>query len=156
MSQRGVSIMEAMVVVSVLAITALITTPPLLQWKRNAQLRSLTFQIASTLQLARNHSLLHRDLVVITFTNNSYRIFVDNGDGGATAGDWLLGGTERLLFAYDTKPGVELNSNFPSNRFRFKGFGRNQPGTVTVRGASCSQRTRIVINAIGRIRTELE
>jgi prepilin-type N-terminal cleavage/methylation domain-containing protein len=156
MKHSGFSIIELVVAVSLIAVVSLIATPPLLRWKKNAEMRGETFRIATALHLARNYAIKYGDLVVIEIEANGYHVFVDNGEGGALAGDWVRSGQERLLVSYDCRPGMVLSSNFPANRFRFKKMGRNQPGSIMVSGNNGKTKTRIVVNVLGRIRTEVE
>lgn len=156
MKRSGFSIVEMVIAISLIAILSLVIMPPLLRWKKNAEVRSEAFRIAATLHLARNRAITYGDLVVIEIKPNGYRVFADNGAGGAFAGDWLKSGQEELLTSYDCRSGMVLSSNFPANRFRFKKIGRNQPGSIMVTGNGGDTKAKIVVNVLGRIRTELD
>ena len=153
MRSRGISLIEVVTVISIISISTLVAIPPLLSWKKNAELRGTAAKLTNSLQLARNHALINREYVVTKFNQKNYQIFVDNGDGGAAPGDWARSGDEKMLCSYQHPPGVSISTTFPSERFRFKGFGRNQPGSIVLRGANGSQ-VRIVVNVLGRIRAE--
>ncbi len=155
MGSRGFSLVEAVAVVSIISIGTLIATPPLLSWKRNADLRGAAAQLTSSLQLARTYALINQEHVVIRFGQKQYQIFVDNGDGGANPGDWLRSGEEKLLCLHSQPAGVALSTSFPYDKFRFKGFGRNQPGTVTL-SSSHGRTVKIVVNVLGRVRAEFD
>lgn len=151
--QTGITLMEVVTAVSILAVLTLIATPPLLAWKKNAELRGAVSRTAVGLQLGRTYALANREYVVLDFQSNRFRVFVDNGAGGAVAGDWLKTGAERVLREYEFPPAISCSTNFPSDRFRFKGFGRNQPGTIvmTQQGGNTS---KVIVNVVGRIRVE--
>jgi Tfp pilus assembly protein FimT len=151
--QTGTTLMEVVTAASILAVLTLIATPPLLAWKKNAQLQGAVSRTTAGLQLARTYALANREYVVLDFQSNRFRAFVDNGAGGAVVGDWLKTGEERVLREYEFPPAIACSTNFPSDRFRFKGFGRNQPGTIvmTQQGGKTS---KIIVNVVGRIRVE--
>ena len=153
MGSRGFSLAEAVTVLSIISISMLVAAPPLISWKKNADMRGAAAQLTSSLQLARNHALINQEHVVIKFGPEQYQIFVDNGDGGANPGDWLRSGEEKLLCLHGQPSGIALSTSFPNDRFRFKGFGRNQPGTVTMSGGN-GRKIKIIINVLGRVRAE--
>ncbi len=155
MGSKGFSLVEAVTVLSIISIGTLVATPPLLSWKRNADIRGAAAQLTTSLQLARNYALINQEHVVIRFGSDHYRIFVDNGDGGASPGDWTRTGEEKLLCHHTQPSGVALSTSFPYDKFRFKGFGRNQPGTVTM-NSSNGRSVKIVVNVLGRVRAEFD
>ena len=152
MNSRGLTLIELMSVVGIMAIGALIVTPPLLCWKENAELRGAAAKLTTSLQLARNHALHNREYVVTEINNQNYHIFVDNGDGGGILGDWTQSGAEKILCSHKPPPGINISTTFSSGRFRFKGFGRNQPGSIVLSRSDGSS-VKIVINVLGRVRT---
>ncbi|SHH95985.1 GspH/FimT family pseudopilin [Desulfofustis glycolicus] len=151
--QTGITLMEVVTAVSILAVLTLIATPPLLAWKKNAQLQGAVSRMAAGLQLGRTYALANREYVVLDFQSNHFLVFVDNGAGGAVAGDWLKTGDEQVLREYEFPSTIACSTNFPSDRFRFKGFGRNQPGTIvmTQQGGNIA---KVIVNVVGRIRVE--
>lgn len=151
--QTGITLMEVVTAVSILAVLTLIATPPLLAWKKNAELQGALSRTVVSLQLGRTYALANREYVVLDFQANRFQVFVDNGAGGAVAGDWLKTGDERILRDYEFPPTISCSTNFPSDRFRFKGFGRNQPGTIvmTQQGGNTA---KVIVNVVGRIRVE--
>jgi len=151
MSSRGFSLVEVVTVLSIISIAALVAIPPLLSWKTNAEIRGAAAQLTTSLQLARNYALINQEHVVIRFGTKQYQVFVDNGEGGANPGDWLRSGEEKLLCLHDQPSSVDLDTSFPYDKFRFKGFGRNQPGTVTMSSTN-GRSVKIVINVLGRVR----
>jgi len=152
-SRRGFSLVEIVIVLSIITIGTMVSIPPLLMWKKNAEIRGATSQLVSSLRLARNYALKHSDYVVTEFHGDGYEIYVDNGEGGGVFGDWVRSGEEKLLCRYKPSSGLLFSSNFHFNRFRFKGFGRNQPGTISLSNRGNST-VKIVVNVVGRIRSE--
>lgn len=153
--EQGFTLMEMATVIGIVAVISSLAMPPLLSWKKHAELRGSAARLAASLQLARNHALAHGEYVVISMQSDGYRVFVDNGEGGAVLGDWERTGTERLLRDDALHPSVTCSSTFPADRFRFKGFGRNQPGTISLvqrDGSTIS----IIVNVVGRIRLEMD
>ena len=155
MGSKGFSLAEVVTVISIISIGTLVSTPPLLSWKRNAEIRGAAAQLTTSLQLARNYALINQEYVVIRFGSKQYQIFVDNGDGGANPGDWVRSGEEKLLCLHDQPSGVELSTSFPYDKFRFKGFGRNQPGTVNMSSTN-GKSIKIIVNVLGRVRAEFD
>jgi len=153
MNQRGISLVEALTVVGIISISTAVATPPFIKWKADAAVRGTASHLTTSLQLARTYALIHQEYVVIKFGDDQCHIFVDNGEGGGTWGDWQRNGDEKLLYSFENTPGVSLESNFSGNRFRFKGFGRNSPGTIVLNKAS-DNRIDIVVNVLGRLRTK--
>ncbi len=153
MNARGLSLVELVTVLGIISVGSLVAVPAGLQWKTGADFRGTAARLVSSLQYARSYSYTNRELVVIDFQDKGYQIFVDNGEGGGHAGDWIRNGNERLLIAHQAPASVSIDTNFSSERFRFKGYGRNQPGSIFLKQRD-QENTRIVVNVLGRIRIE--
>ena len=57
MGSKGFSLVEAVTVLSIISIGSLVAAPPLLSWKRNAEIRGAAAQLTTSLQLARTYAL---------------------------------------------------------------------------------------------------
>mgnify|MGYP001556643235 FL=1 len=153
MNTRGLSLVELVTVLGIISVGSLVAVPAVLKWKTGADFRGTAARLVSSLQYARSYSYTNRELVVIDFHEKGYEIFVDNGEGNGHAGDWVRNGNERLLVAHQSPASVSIDTNFSSERFRFKGYGRNQPGSIFLNQSNLLN-TRIVVNVLGRIRVE--
>jgi len=87
MKNAGFTLMEAMIVVAIIAILAAISIPNFLSWRRNAELRAGAEELHSAVQLTKLRAVKERTNCVILFDDgdNSYMAFIDNGAGGGTA-----------------------------------------------------------------------
>ncbi len=105
-NEKGVTFVELMIVVAVIAIMVAFSVPAIIQWMPDYRLKKAGRDIYSNFQRARAEAIKRNTDVVFSFTAaafvpeggvGSYIIFVDDGSGGGTAGDDIQNGTERLL-----------------------------------------------------------
>ncbi len=104
MNQKGVTLIELIVVMVIIAIGAALTTPNIGGWLNNYRLRSATRDVASTLRLAQMKAVSNNTAYQVVFdtVNGSYIIQYQD-----TALNWVTeAGTQTL------PKGVKFNTTF--------------------------------------------
>ena len=97
-NNSGMTIIELMVVIGILAILAGIAIPGFIGWLPNYRLRSAADDLQSTLQNAKLRAIRENAIVRVNFnfgngTNGTYLAFIDNGvnaDNGIREADELM------------------------------------------------------------------
>ena len=150
---NGFTLYELLVVLAILAIIATIGTVSLLGVRERSRLSGLANTIKSDINRAKIIAARNKGYVVLQVSEGYYDLFVDNGAGGATAGDWQREGGEVRITRREIAPSIALTTNFPGDHLRLRSSGRIRPGTFTLEQRS-GKRIKVVINAVGRIRLE--
>jgi len=123
---RGLTLFEILVVIGILAIVSAFVVPNVMSWRSAMKLRGAINNLKGDLELAKARAIRENNLVVIKFNKNGYTIFVDNGAGGAVAGDWMKQVSELLLRNRNLPRGVIIDldsTTFANNRTRFNSRG---------------------------------
>lgn len=154
MDNKGMSLAEMLTVISIISILSICSIPPYLAYRNRSIIIGCANELVADMQLARNKALNSGDYVAIIFNDNGYYIFVDNGEEGGRAGDYIINGGEKVLLSKDISPLLAMKTTFSARRYRFKTFGRIKPGSVTLDNGS-GGRVKVIVSAIGRIRTEV-
>jgi|WetSurMetagenome_2_1015567.scaffolds.fasta_scaffold384163_2 type II secretion system protein H len=153
-SKSGFTLIELLVVVAILAILASIAVPSMLGQSSRARLRGAVSNLRGDLQTAKMMAIRENAVVVVNMYANSYRVFVDNGEGiGGIAGDWERNGNERLLVSRQMEPGVSIDlaaTNLLDDRTRFNDRGLPENFGRIVVTSQAGQR-QINVNRLGRI-----
>ena len=146
----GFTLIELMVVIAIMAITAAIGTPPFLQWRENAKLKGAVSNLRSGLEQAKLRALRENAFVAAILSDSGYTIFVDNG-AGANANNWTHNEDEQLLRNIRLPAGITLSTTRKNNRFRFNSRGRCIGITITTASINGRQMD-VVVSPVGRIR----
>ena len=149
----GFTLYELLVVLAILAIISTIGTVSLIGARERFRLSGLANTIKSDLNRGKIIATRNKGYVVLQVSKGYYDLFLDNGAGGATAGDWQREGAEVQISRRKIAPSIALTTNFPGNHLRLRSSGRIRPGTFTLTHRS-GRRIKVVINAVGRIRLE--
>jgi len=106
MNRKGVTLIELIIVMVIIAIGAVLTAPNIGGWMTNYRLRSAARDVASTLRLAQIKAVSTNTTYQVVFdtVNNSYIIQYLNTGGG-----WVADGTTQVL-----PTGVTFNTTFGS------------------------------------------
>ncbi|WP_282755912.1 GspH/FimT family pseudopilin [Desulfuromonas thiophila] len=113
--QAGFTLMELIIVVAIFAISAAIAIAGIISWLPNYRLNGAARELFSNMQKAKSEAVKRNTSIGITFTTvifpatgGGYTVFIDNGDGGGTAGNAIRDGGERLLFQVTMPPSCSL------------------------------------------------
>ena len=146
--QKGVSLIEILVSLAIMATLSAIAYPPLRGWYQRASIQSEVFQLVGCLHMAKMAAVKANSYVVIKATPTGFSAFVDDSR------DWIRQAGERLLVEYHLRNGLRMNSTYPSLRMRFRcGRPGVQPGRFFLTDAE-GRRMDVVIDIVGRIRVE--
>ena len=159
--QKGFSLTELMIVISVITILAAIATPAMTDWLANYRLKVAASDVYSALQLAKSTALKENADVVIWFNtaNNTYRAYLDNGvGGGGIPGNQIQDGTERTVKEGTLEGGVDMYSTSFSTwsnqtYFNSRGLANGGWGYVYLKSDSDKYR-RITVWTTGHIKIE--
>jgi prepilin-type N-terminal cleavage/methylation domain-containing protein len=146
MNQRGVTLMELLIVFVIIAIGAALTAPNIGGWLPNYRLRSATRDVASVMRVAQLKAVSTNTPYRISFNtvNDSY-IIEYLTSGGAWVAD---GGTQTL------PSGVKFITTFAGNITTFSPNSTATDGNVTLNNTKGSIKTVRLLGLTGRIRVE--
>ncbi len=122
----GFTAFELALTLAIMSIMAGLLMPSYLNWLRTSRLRWAANNLISDMEMAKIRAIRENSFVAVQFQPTGYTIFVDDGEGGATAGDWVRSGSERLLRNRDLPAGVVIDlgtMTLTDNRVRFNGRG---------------------------------
>ncbi len=146
MNQKGVTLIELVVVMVIIAIGAALTTPNIGGWLTNYRLRSATRDVVSMMRVAQIKAVSNNTQYRITFDtmNNNYVV-----EYLTTGGGWVAeGGTQTL------PTGVKFNTTFAGNVTTFSPNSTATDGNVTLNNTKGSIKTVRLLGLTGRIRVE--
>ena len=150
----GFSTAEVVTSVMIVSLLSLASYPSVSNWKKTFHLRSEVFTLVGRLQMMKMEAIKQNSFVVMQMRDDGYTVFIDNGQGGGIAGDWVRQENEYEIVDYNFPQGISMTNNF-YNRIRFKGRVGNKAGTIKVMNQD-SDVTKVIINVVGRVRVEKE
>jgi type II secretion system protein H len=146
-NQKGVTLLELIVVIIIIAIGATLLVPNIAGWLPNYRLRSATRDLVSTLRTAQMKAVSTNIAYGVAFDPNAFQLYYQS-----TAGLIVEGATITL------PSGVQFNNNtFPVDGTLGKPFVRfntdstSSPGGVTLQNTKGTQRRITLTTATGRI-----
>jgi type IV fimbrial biogenesis protein FimT len=173
MSNRGFTLLEALVVLALLAVLLSLAAPSLQGLRQKHQMQSQAEQLQASLLLARSEALRRQQRVTLCARASAAHA----GPECATVGTWAQGWVvfvdgndsgrrepaETVLQLHEALPGfLTLQGNNTVDRYISYGpqgrsqstTGAFQAGTLTLCGAGQAHVWRVVINAVGKPRLE--
>jgi general secretion pathway protein H len=145
MNQKGITLMELLVVFVIIAIGAALMAPNISGWLPNYQLRSATRDVASVMRVAQIKAVSMNTPFRISFDTLNDNYLVEYW----TSGSWVAdGGTQTL------PSGVKFNTTFAGNITTFSPNSTATDGNVTLNNTKGSTKTVRLLGLTGRIRVE--
>lgn len=112
--QRGFSLAELMVIISIMGVLMSIALPLLMAWYRNASLQSAGRDLYSSLKLAQANAARRNQNCAVTFGGGGYTVYVDaNRNFTQDPGEIVLGGHRWSAYSSVSVAGAEIT--FPGN-----------------------------------------
>ena len=147
MNKKGVTLIELIVVMVIIAIGATLAIPSIAAWLPNYRLGTATRDIVSTMRTAQMKAVS---------TNLEHRVQF-NGEGGSyilqrrtTAGVWVDDGVDQAI-----PSGIRFHEiTLADNRAEFNPNSTSSSGSVTLRNKRDREKRIILFAATGRIRVE--
>jgi len=158
----GFTAFELAVSLAIMVVIAAIVLPPYLQWLRGHRLRGAVTNLMGDMEMAKIRAIRENAFVVVSFAQNSYSIFLDNGEPAGVAQDWNSAG-ETIIKTRTLPAGVQFDlallqfNNAPltadDNVTRFNGRGIpdriSAPTVIPLFNQSST--SSIVINRLGHM-----
>ena len=146
MNQKGITLIELVVVMAIIAIGAALTTPNISGWLPTYRLRSATRDVVSIMRVAQLKAVSNNTSYRVTFNtvNDSYVLeYQDTGGGWVTEGE-----TQSL------PTGVKFNTTFAGNITTFLPNSTATDGNVTLNNNKGTNKRIRLLGLTGRIRIE--
>jgi len=150
MNQKGVTLIELVVVILIIAIGAVLLAPNIGAWLPNYRLRSATRDIVSAMRAAQMRAVSN---------NIQFRVDFNEAEIGAvngyvlqrhTGGIWLNDGALQTLPA-----GITMNiDQLPAGRAVFNPNSTSTAGSVILQNTRGTRRRITIASATGRVRIE--
>ncbi|NWG03864.1 MAG: prepilin-type N-terminal cleavage/methylation domain-containing protein [Syntrophaceae bacterium] len=145
MNQRGVTLVELIVVMVILAFGALLTTPNISTWLTNYRLRSATRDVVSIMRVAQLKAISNHTHYQVIFEPAHDRYFLQYQD---TGGNWVTEGVTQTM-----PTGVKYQTTFAGNLITFFPNSRAADGRITLNNSKGSTTVR-VSGLTGKIKIE--
>jgi type IV fimbrial biogenesis protein FimT len=158
----GFTAFELAVSMAIMVVIAALVMPPYLQWLRGHRLRGAVNNLMGDLEMAKIRAIRENAFVVVSFAQNSYTIFLDNGQPGGVAQDWDSAG-EFIVKTKTLPAGVQfdiaslnfnnepLSSAKDLTRFNGRGLPDRIIAATPIPLISRSDGSSITINRLGRL-----
>lgn len=140
--QRGFTLIEAMVVIAIIGITAAIIVPSIISYRQKASLRATAAGMLGIVRNAQVEAVKRNFNTVIRFdaANRTVSMFVDDGSGGGTPNNGTMDGGEvvsKTLLIPNTCSMPDAKITFAGKQSGFTARGLPQSiGTVEIHPAA--------------------
>ena len=155
--KEGFTSIELIVVIAIIALLCTIAIPSYINWRSTAKLKGVVSLLRGDMERAKSHAIKRNASVAILISADGYSIFVDDGSGGGTAGNWNYESGEEFLVECKLPAGIRIDlikTTFDSDRTRFNGRGWiGNPGRGTFHNNNGDEKVVYMENRFGRIST---
>jgi len=142
MNKKGVTLLELIVVLVIIAIGAMLTIPNMGPWIANYRLRTAARDITSTLRVAQMRAVSNNFNYRVSFNVGARTYILQRNSGGP----WLDEAAAQTL-----PTGISMNPAPTNNPLSFSPNSSSNGGTVTLRNTRNSVRRITVLPSTGRI-----
>ena len=156
-NEKGVTLVEVMSCLIILSVLSGIATPIFKNMMSRQALNMATSMLVGELHKARSFAMKSNSHVVFCYTENGYKTFIDDGQGGGIKEDWIPQPGEQVLANVDlVKDRLKIavdESTFNTQRTRFSGRPGITAGSIVLQGSD-GRKNKVIVNVIGRVRVE--
>jgi prepilin-type N-terminal cleavage/methylation domain-containing protein len=147
MNQKGITLIELVVVMAIIAIGAALTTPNISGWLPSYRLRNATREVVSIMRVAQIKAVSNNIRYRVTFDTANNKYFLENSQDLGTT--WTKEGEDQTL-----PTGVQFNTTFAGNATIFLSNSTATDGNVTLNNNKGATKTVRLLGLTGRIRIE--
>jgi len=144
-AQRGFTLIELLIAIAIVSIAAATSVPSFRVWVENFRLAEAANGVVDGLYRARSEAVKRNKNVVMRFTGSSWQLFVDDGTGGGTGGNFTRDGSETILRTVAAPSGISFHEvKFgvnPYTGFNSRGMPINSNCAGTAKGKNASGKT---------------
>ena len=145
MNRKGVTLIELIVVMIIIAIGAVLMAPGISTWLPNYRLRSATRDIVSTMRTAQMKAVSTNMQYRVSFDSNAKTYSLQRNSGG-----WQADGATQNL-----PDGIGFSAiNFGGNNAQFNSNSTASGGSITLRNTKGNQKTITLTTSTGRIKIQ--
>jgi prepilin-type N-terminal cleavage/methylation domain-containing protein len=142
MNKKGVTLLELIIVMVIIAVGAVLIAPNIGTWIPNYRLRGAARDIVSTMRVAQMKAVSLNTNHQVSFDPGARTYLLQRDSGGI----WIDEQHPQLL-----PPGITFHTNFTNNRALFRPNATANGGSVFLTNARGTQRTITVLLSTGRI-----
>lgn len=151
MNQRGVTLIELIVVFAIIAIGAVLLAPNIGAWLPNYRLRSATRDVVSTMRTAQSRAVSNNTPYGVGFSASACQLYRRSSGGLLTAEGASVNLPSGVQFSNNTFP---LNATLNQPFAQFNTDYTSSAGGVTLRHTKGIQKQITLTSATGRVRIE--
>jgi prepilin-type N-terminal cleavage/methylation domain-containing protein len=155
-NENGVTLVEVMSCVIILSILSGIAVPLFKNILSRQAFNGAISMLVGELHKARSFAMKSNSRVVFCYTESGYKSFIDDGQGGGEEKEWTQQPGEQVLANVTFRDRLKIvvdESTFQSQRVRFSGRPGIMGGSIVVQGED-GQKSKVIVNLIGRVRVE--
>ena len=150
----GVTIIELLVVIGIIATVLAITVPAYLTYIPNYRLNSAVDELQGSMQIARVKAIKEATWVCVSVNTGTETctVFLDNGAGGGTPNNRAQDGTEATIKILTMPRGIDIyDVTFPGNvaQFNSRGLPTNI-GKIHLRTGLQGRHKAVTLSIAGR------
>jgi prepilin-type N-terminal cleavage/methylation domain-containing protein len=145
MNQKGITLVELIVVMVIIAIGATLLAPNIGAWMPIYRLKGATRDIISTMRVAQMKAVSNNNRYRVTFDPLNKKFYLENSQD--SGGNWAKEGEDQIL-----PDGVLLSTTFASNIVTFYPNSTATNGNITIVNTKGSQKTIQLWGTTGRIK----